>query len=404
MAHFLSSVYRSPTSLLTRSLFLLTFSQTLMQYNTSNAKPYIPSHALQESDIQSILSIADPILLNDETRRRYDYHQSRRTMLYFLLAMKSTNNERLMGLIAKCKPSIDWSKLENTYNDLKESTEPYQQQYRAEDKEDGFQMSELKLYWNYQEIKDLKEPGLFNPEADQDSHDKLLDSPVEKRDCAGEIKFIRSGIEEAVFQAPVDKQVIVLDFADERMPGGYYLENARTQEEVILFNSDGYRALLDLKYNIMDGGYMLPEFGVAYIQNVRFFRGECSQERLTDLIVAACYDLSGMDEGLYKPPSRENFDDMYDRTYKKVQAIIASAVANTNGNGKSTYLLLGPIGTGAFANNMQMIAKIFSKILNEPLMDSKKAIRYAFEQIWFVSIDDLSVFAGPFSDDKSNTN
>jgi hypothetical protein len=110
------------------------------------------------------------------------------------------------------------------------------------------------------------------------------------------------------------------------------------------------------------------------------------------------YDLSGMSEGLYKPPSREKSDDFYNRTYQKFQAIIASAVANTEGNGKDTYLLLGPIGTGAFANSMQTIAEIFSKILNEPLMDSEKSIRYAFDQIWFVSIDSLDVFAKIFKE------
>jgi hypothetical protein len=57
---------------------------------------------------------------------------------------------------------------------------------------------------------------------------------------------------------------------------------------VILYNSDGYRALLDLKYQVMDGGYMLPEFGVAYIKRVRFFKDGATRERLTDLIVAAC--------------------------------------------------------------------------------------------------------------------
>ena len=52
------------------------------------------------------------------------------------------------------------------------------------------------------------------------------------RDNPGEIKFVVSGIEEAVFQVPENNQIIVLDFADERMPGGYFLENAYTQEEV----------------------------------------------------------------------------------------------------------------------------------------------------------------------------
>jgi len=301
-------------------------------------------------------------------------------------------------------------------------TEPYQKQYRAEKfdsywelkregnrsgpkqsreyiskyRQDGFRPEELKIYWNYDEIRDLNKNDRFNPITDSDTNDALLKSPVNTRENSGTIEFVRLGIETAVFRVPEDKQVIVLDFADERMPGGYFLENAMTQEEVILYNSDGYRALLDLKYKMMDGGYMLPEYGVAYVKRVRFFQDQSKRERTADLIVAACYDLSGMGEGLYKPPSREKTEDLRDRIYQKFQAIIASAVANTEGNGKDTYLLLGPIGTGAFANDMQMIAEIFSKILNEPLMDSKEAIRYAFDQIWFVSIDDLDVFTKEF--------
>lgn len=108
------------------------------------------------------------------------------------------------------------------------------------------------------------------------------------------------------------------------------------------------------------------------------------------------YDLSGMGEGLYKPPSREKSEDLRSRTYEKFQAIIASAVANTEGNGDNTYLLLGPIGTGAFANDIQTIAEIFADILDKPLMDSKKPIRYAFDRIWFVSIDNLDVFDKEF--------
>jgi hypothetical protein len=105
------------------------------------------------------------------------------------------------------------------------------------------------------------------------------------------------------------------------------------------------------------------------------------------------YDLSGVGEGLYKPPSREKYEEIRDRTCQKLRAVIASAVANTEGDGKDTYLLLGPIGTGAFANDIRMIAELFAKILNEPLMDSKGPIRFAFDQIWFVSTDSLHTFA-----------
>ncbi|CAF1230464.1 unnamed protein product [Rotaria sordida] len=426
MTFFLSSYCHTHISFFARSLIFLSFSQRLIQYNMTHSKAYIPLHALRKIDIQSILGVAFPLLNDDETQRRYDYHHSRRTMLYFLLSMYNVpNNEQTIRLINECSSKIDYSNIEKNYNDLKNIIEPYQKQYGAENlgtywelkkevnrpgpmqsrnyiskyRQDGFQKDELKLYWNYDQIRDLNKNDRFNPVTDSDTYNALLKSPVDKRKNSGTIQFIQTGIENAVFQVPEDKQVIVLDFADERMPGGYFLENARTQEEVILYNSDGYHAILDLKYQIMDGGYMVPEYGVAYIKRVRFFQEISEKERITDLIVAACYDLSGMGEGLYKPPSHEKIDDLRARTYQKFQAIIASAVANTEGNGKDTYLLLGPIGTGAFSNDMKMIAELFSTILNEPLMDSGKPIRYAFDQIWFVSIDNLDVFVTEFNNE-----
>jgi hypothetical protein len=39
---------------------------------------------------------------------------------------------------------------------------------------------------------------------------------------------------------------------------------------------------------MLDGGYMLPEYGLAYIKRVRFFQDQPERERLTDLIAAAC--------------------------------------------------------------------------------------------------------------------
>jgi hypothetical protein len=225
----------------------------------TNSRAYIPLHAFRKTDIQSILNIALPLIINRDTERRYDYHHSRRTMLYFLLSMNSTsNNEQLMNWINECNPKIDWSTVSKTYADLKQMIEPYQKQYRAEKfgtywelkrdanrsgpnqarkyiskyRQDGFKPEELKLYWNYDEIRDLNKPDRFNPITDSDTNNALLKSPVDTRENSGEIQFIKSGIENAVFQVPEGKQIIVLDFADERMPGGYFLENARTQEEV----------------------------------------------------------------------------------------------------------------------------------------------------------------------------
>jgi hypothetical protein len=223
-------------------------------------RAYMPIHALQKINIDSMLSIALQLLDNDVTRRRYDYHHGRRTMLFFLLSIKSAdNNEKILTLIDQCyRKKLDWSSVESLYSSLQKSIEPYKSKYRADDldkywelhlknyrtdpanalryiskyRENGFQPEELKLYWNYEQIHQLDQQNFFNPDTDADVHSNLLSNPVCIRQNAGKISFHRTGIEKAVFNVPTDKQIIVLDFADERMPGGYFLENARTQEEV----------------------------------------------------------------------------------------------------------------------------------------------------------------------------
>ncbi|CAF1017303.1 unnamed protein product [Adineta steineri] len=71
----------------------------------------------------------------------------------------------------------------------------------------------------------------------------------------------------------------------------------------------------------------------------------------------------------------------------KFRAFIAAAVANTIGDGSNTYLLLGPIGTGAFGNDVTHIGYVFRDVLRSEMMGSDGPIRNAFENIWFVSTD-----------------
>ena len=84
---------------------------------------------------------------------------------------------------------------------------------------------------------------------------------------------------------------------------------------------------------------------------------------------------------------------------------MAAAVANTIGDGSNTYLLLGPIGTGAFGNDVEEIAEVFRDVLNMKMMNSEGPIRYAFENIWFVSTEDWKneVFEGILSKKESES-
>ncbi len=73
------------------------------------------------------------------------------------------------------------------------------------------------------------------------------------------------------------------------------------QEEIILYNSDGYRALLDLKYGRMSGGYAIPEFGLAYVRDICFYDPQSQDKcRKTDMLVSACYCMNGQE--LYANP------------------------------------------------------------------------------------------------------
>ncbi|CAF0762874.1 unnamed protein product [Adineta ricciae] len=253
----------------------------------------------------------------------------------------------------------------------------------------GWDPKELKLYWNAQQLEDLcsteevlnEEGGIditseqtnekkirpYDP-SDEDAVQTLRKYPVSERNHAVKITYVHDGIEKAVFDVPEDAQIIVLNFANERSPGGGYLRHAWAQEEIILYNSDGYRSLLDLKYGRMGGGYAIPEFGAAYVRDMRFFDKSLDKIRAVDMLVSACYCLTGTTQ-LYDNP--RTIPELIANTVEKFRAFIMAAVANTKGDGSNTYLLLGPIGTGAFGNETKDIGYAFREVLSSQMMGSK---------------------------------
>ena len=66
---------------------------------------------------------------------------------------------------------------------------------------------------------------------------------------------------------------------------------------------------------------------------------------------------------------------------------MAAAVANAKGDGSNTYLLLGPIGTGAFNNDVYEIGRVFRDVLSSEMMGSNGPVYNTFPHIWFVSTD-----------------
>ncbi|CAM4778806.1 unnamed protein product [Rotaria magnacalcarata] len=394
---------------------------------------YVPLEALTQSTVRSIIAAATS---SDDLSPDY----SQRTLLIFLLeinkilteienntdANEQKPNENIIQcaknvrqwLVDKNNQPLDWEELHKRCDKLKSDTRtslahyygvknaaPYfeltmktrindvnrSREYMAKFRSQGYSPDELKLYWNAEQVENLcpkqgEQPNALpsHDPSDLDAIQNLRAYPVVDRNHDVEISYINKGIEEAVFDIPGDAQIIVLNFANEQSPGGGYLRHAMAQEEVILYNSDGYRALLDLKYKRMSDGYAIPEFGLAYVRNMCFFHSESiERHRKTDMMVSACYCLSFPQ--LYDNP--KSTQQRIDNNIAKFRAFMCAAVANTIGDGSNTYLLLGPIGTGAFGNDVEEIGECFRRVLDMPMMNSKGPIRHAFGHIWFVSID-----------------
>lgn len=81
---------------------------------------------------------------------------------------------------------------------------------------DGFRPEELKLYWNPKQIEklcpDASEQIPFDP-SDSGAVDNLRQYPVSERNHRGRITYVTNGIEKAVFDIPEDAQIILLNFA-----------------------------------------------------------------------------------------------------------------------------------------------------------------------------------------------
>ena len=370
----------------------------------SSSLLYIPCSSLNPEDIQSLVDLS----LNTDVHR-VDTHGGRKAAINYLLHMKSIgfdlspyiDSKHLKNLEKESKKleKFDLFKKEfdqNNDDKFEEYWELHNNSSRihslAKDnrvftnKDNCFSPKQLKVYFNSKQISNIPYSNARYENAgfvDNDVRIELTHYPLINRQNLGQINTVQGAIEDVIFHIPSDKQVIILDFADERMPGGLFLFGATTQEETLCYHSNTYRALLDFKYQRFHGGFFIPEFGCLYIKNALFSKpSDGNITRSADVIAAACYDRTG-EHGLYT--SHKSDEQIHVNTKKKFQTIIAAAQGNCSGKGNNTYLILGPIGCGAFQNKLETIVKLWLEVLSEPLNEQLNTQqRHAFEHIWFL--------------------
>ncbi|CAF1546982.1 unnamed protein product [Adineta ricciae] len=378
---------------------------------------YIPCASLTKEDIESLVKLC----LSDDVQR-VDTHGARKVALKYVLNMHAVGFDLSKYVtheqIHKLKEQFEYLKQIDLFkkefdsnhdekyelywelNNNSPNIHSFAKNTRQFTNTNGFSPEQLKVYFNTKQIANIPYSNATFQSAgfvDADVKSNLMNFPIEERQNEGIINTKQGRIEQAIFDIPPGKQIIILDFADERMPGGLFLYGARTQEETICYHSDTYRALMDFKYTRFDGGFFIPEFGCLYMKNVKFYKALDNREfARVDVIAGACYDLTRQ-EGLYHVP--DSNEQIEVNTRKKFQTIISAAQANSEKNGKETYLVLGPIGCGAFQNNIHTIAKLWAEVLFEPLNDRfNTQQRHAFQHIWFLSGTEqkLKVFEDAF--------
>jgi len=204
---------------------------------------YIPCASLTDENISSLVK-----LCLSEDVYRVDTHGGRKAAIKYLLKMHSIGFdlssyidlkqlEDLQQQFEKLKQIDSFKK--NFDQNHNEEFEPYwelnsnstkihqiaKDSRKLTDKPQGFSPEELKIYFNCQQIDNIPfSQATFDTSGfvDSDAKEWMIKYPIEQRQNKGQINAKKGRIEQVIFDIPTGKQVIILDFADERMPGGYY--------------------------------------------------------------------------------------------------------------------------------------------------------------------------------------
>ena len=201
---------------------------------------YIPCASLHEEDIESLVKLC----LSDDVQR-VDTHGSRKIALKYVLNMHSIGFDLSKYVaydqINRFKEQFEYLKQIDLFK--KEFDENQDEKYelywelhnnssnihpiakntRQFTNANGFSPEQLKIYFNTKQIENIPYSNATFQSAgfvDADVKANLVNFPIEQRQNEGNINTKQGRIEQVIFDIPPGKQIIILDFADERMPGG----------------------------------------------------------------------------------------------------------------------------------------------------------------------------------------
>lgn len=182
----------------------------------------------------------------------------------------------------------------------------------------------------------------------------------------GKIEVTPETTLEAVERLVVDEglnDVVCLNFASAKNPGGGFLNGSQAQEESLARSSGLYACLLQkgkemYDYNRRLNTGLYSDY-MIYSPNVPVFRND------NGILLDKIYEVSmitapSVNAGVIKERERHNTDKISKVMIERIRKILNVAIENNN-----RTIVLGAFGCGVFKNNPLSVADYFRKLLTE---------------------------------------
>lgn len=201
---------------------------------------------------------------------------------------------------------------------------------------------------------------LYTPEQ----LDKLLENPKISKTSA-KIEVTKESTQAAVRRLYIEEgceDIVVLNFASARNPGGGFLNGAKAQEEDLCRCSGLYPCLLTqdkyYSYNRKQDS-LLYSHHIIYSPHVPWFRHK-NRDSPNELFFASVITAPAPNAGQYLRKNKAGMDHIKKTLIKRAGYILSIAKDNGHKN-----IILGAWGCGVFQNKASMVADAFGQWLDD---------------------------------------
>jgi len=206
---------------------------------------------------------------------------------------------------------------------------------------------------------------LFRPDAFPNIEDETEKIKNEKEPKKPIIEITDETTISAARRLVVDEgfnDVVCLNFASAKNPGGGFLSGSQAQEESLARSSGLYPCISQMKemydYNWANKTCFYSDY-MIYSPKVPVFRND-NNKLLDEAFSISFITAPAVNAGVVRERERENIDKIHSVMINRIKKILLIAAINNN-----SAIVLGAYGCGVFKNKTEDVAEYFRKVLHE---------------------------------------